>query len=116
MRSLIVLLIILALLGVPQIVWQGFVKHTSTGIIFYNKARRLISRVCKSSLAYVRDVSVESLFLDSIPVVYEYPDVFQIDLPDLSSLCDIKFIIYLETGTRPISMAPYCMALIELNS
>ena len=109
----------LALSGIPLVVWQGSVSHASMGIISYIQARRLLSRGCESFLAYIRDVSVESSPLDSVPVVRKFADVFLTDLPGLPPERDVEFIIDLEPGTRPISMASYRMApaeLKELNS
>ena len=52
--------------------------------------------------------------LVSIPVVYEFPDVFPEDLPGLPPDRDVEFSIELEPGTAPISRCPYHMASKEL--
>ena len=52
--------------------------------------------------------------LASIPVVYEFPDVFPEDLPGLPPDRDVEFSIELEPGTAPISRRPYRMAPKEL--
>jgi hypothetical protein len=52
--------------------------------------------------------------LTSIPVVYEFPDVFLDDLPRLPLDRDVEFTIELEPGTTPISRRPYRMAPKEL--
>ena len=51
-----------------------------------------------------------SLDLASIPMVYEFPNVFPEDLPGLPPGRDVEFDIELETGTAPISRCPYRMA------
>ena len=51
-----------------------------------------------------------SLDLASIPVVYEFLDVFPEDLPRLPPNRDMEFTIELEPSTAPISRRPYHMA------
>ena len=51
-----------------------------------------------------------SLDLVSIPVVYEFPDVFPEDLPGLPLDREVEFSIELEPCTAPISQRPYRMA------
>jgi hypothetical protein len=52
--------------------------------------------------------------ITDIPVVCEYPDVFQDDLPGMPPDRDIEFIIELQPGTAPISKRPYRMPPNEL--
>ena len=52
--------------------------------------------------------------LASIPVVYEFSDVFPEDLPELPPDRDVEFFIELEPGTT-ISRRPYRMAPKELT-
>ena len=66
-----------------------------------------------SSLLVVAHVEA-SPDLASIPVVYEFPDVFPEDLPGLPPDRYVEFIIELEPGTAPISRRPYRMAPQEL--
>ena len=55
-----------------------------------------------------------SLDLASIPMVYEFSNVFPKDLLGLPPDRDIEFSIKLEPSTAPISRRPYCMAPKEL--
>ena len=48
--------------------------------------------------------------LASIPMVYEFPNVFPEDLPRLPPDRDVEFSIELEHNTTPISRRPYRMA------
>ena len=48
--------------------------------------------------------------LASIPVVYEFLNVFPEDLPRLPPDRDVEFSIELETSSAPISWHPYRMA------
>ena len=50
----------------------------------------------------------------SIPVVDKYTDVFPDEVPQLPPSRDVGFTIDLVLGARPVSMAPYRMAPVEL--
>ena len=52
--------------------------------------------------------------LASIPMVYEFPDIFPEDLPGLPPNRDVEFSIELKPSTAPISRCPYRMAPKEL--
>jgi hypothetical protein len=52
--------------------------------------------------------------VESILVVYEYPDVFLDELPGMPPDRDIEFAIELQPGTAPISKRPYRMPPAEL--
>lgn len=45
----------------------------------------------------------------------DYPDIFPVDLSGMPPDMDIDLGIDLLSGTRPISISPYCMALEELK-
>ena len=55
-----------------------------------------------------------SLDLASIPMVYEFLNVFPKDLPGVPLDRDVEFTIELEPSTAPISWCPYRMAPKEL--
>ena len=84
-------------------------------MISFLKARQLVQRGCLAYLALIRDTSVETPMLESIPVVSEFSEVFPTDLPGLPPDRDIDFCIDVEPGTRPISIPPYRMAPAELK-
>ncbi|XP_025638796.1 uncharacterized protein [Arachis hypogaea] len=52
--------------------------------------------------------------LDQIQVVKDFPEVFQEDIPKFPPQKEIEFTIELVPGARPVSIAPYRMAPIEL--
>ncbi|GKV30687.1 hypothetical protein SLEP1_g39472 [Rubroshorea leprosula] len=66
-------------------------------------------------LVSVADASSVTLRLEDIPVLCEFPDVFPEDLSGSPLNKEIEFAIDLVLGTRPISKAPYRMALAELK-
>ena len=66
-----------------------------------------MSLVMPSDLALPVAAHAEaSLDLASIPMVYEFLDVFPKDLPGLPPDRDVEFSIELEPGTAPISWRP----------
>jgi hypothetical protein len=52
--------------------------------------------------------------VERIPVVYDYPDVFPDELPEITPDRDVEFAIELQPGTAPISKRPYRMPPAEL--
>ncbi|KAA0057117.1 ty3-gypsy retrotransposon protein [Cucumis melo var. makuwa] len=84
-------------------------------IISAMKASKLLSQGTWSILASVVDTREPEVSLSSEPVVREYPDVFPDELPGLLPPREIDFDIELESGTAPISRAPYRMAPAELK-
>ncbi|KAA3470206.1 Transposon Ty3-I Gag-Pol polyprotein [Gossypium australe] len=55
------------------------------------------------------------LKIGSVPIICEYPDVFQEELLGLPPIREIEFGIELAPSTAPISIAPYRMAPTELK-
>lgn len=62
-------------------------------------------------LAYVWDTTLESLIIDSVPIVRKFTDVFPSDLPGMPPDRDID----LALGTQPISIPLYRMDPKELK-
>ena len=57
----------------------------------------------------------EGTWLEDIPIVKEFPDVFPDDISGLPPDRAIEFVIELIPGTEPISIPPYRMAPAELK-
>ncbi|KAL4016429.1 hypothetical protein IC575_024080 [Cucumis melo] len=83
-------------------------------VISAMKASKLLTRYW-GILASVVDIREPEVSLSSEPVVREYPDVFPDELPGLPPPKEVDFAIELESGTAPISRAPYRMAPAELK-
>jgi hypothetical protein len=58
--------------------------------------------------------SMGAKFLEEVPVINEYSDVFPEELPGMPPDRDIEFVIDLVPGTSPIAKRPYRMAASEL--
>ena len=52
--------------------------------------------------------------VDSLPVVWDFPEVFLDDIESLPPEREVEFSIELIPGAGPISKAPYIMAPLEL--
>ncbi|XP_070023108.1 uncharacterized protein [Nicotiana sylvestris] len=107
--------VMLAMPGLPRIMWRGSLDYVPSRVISYLKAQQMVGKGCLSYLAFVRDVSVETPTIDSIPVVRDFSDVFPADLLGMPLDRDIDFDIDLVSGTQPISISPYRMAPSELK-
>ncbi|KAA0057152.1 ty3-gypsy retrotransposon protein [Cucumis melo var. makuwa] len=79
------------------------------------KASKLLNQGTWGILASVVDTREPEVSLSSELVVREYPNIFPDELPGLPPLKEIDFSIELESGTAPISRAPYRMAPAELK-
>ena len=84
-------------------------------MISFLKARQLVQRGCLAYLAHIRDTSIETPMLESIPVVSEFSEVFPTNFSGLPLDRDIVFCIDVEPGTRPIYIPPYHMAPAEVK-
>jgi hypothetical protein len=94
-----------------KVVLDIFVRLVHLNSSVYEKVTMhllLISRI-KASLHHVVERRLED-----IHVVQEFLDVFPYDLPGMPPERAIKFKIELQTGTAPISKAPYKMSPVEL--
>ena len=99
--------------GTDPLVWEGDYTSNPVRIIFFLRAKKIVSKGCLAFLA--RDDTTQVPSIESISVVREFLDVFPADLPGLPPDRDIDFCIDLEPGTRPISIPPYRMAPAELR-
>ncbi|XP_070032311.1 uncharacterized protein [Nicotiana tomentosiformis] len=62
----------LAMSGLPRLVWRGLLGHTPSRVISYFKAQRIVEKGCLAYLSFVREVSVDTLTVESVPVVREF--------------------------------------------
>ncbi|WMV21146.1 hypothetical protein MTR67_014531 [Solanum verrucosum] len=95
--------------------WEGVYKPKQGKIVSFIQVSKLVEQVCLAYLAHIRDVEVESPSIESIPVVSKFREVFPNYLPGMLPDRDINFCIDLKPCTRPISIPPYRMALVELR-
>ena len=75
----------------------------------------MISKGYLYHLVQVKDSSLETPTLESVPVVSEFLEVFSEDLPRVSPEREIDIGIDLLTDTHPISIPPYIMSPTELK-
>ncbi|KAA0036674.1 pol protein [Cucumis melo var. makuwa] len=101
--------------SVPSFKFRGAGMVCVPKVISAMKASKLLSQGTWGILASVVDIREPEVSLSSEPVVREYPDVFLDELPGLPPPREVDFAIELESGTAPISRAPYRMAPVELK-
>ena len=75
----------------PVIEWEGHSLAPRGHFISYLRARKLISKGCLYHLIRVMDSNAESLPLQSVPVVKEFPEFFPNDLPGIPPDREIEF-------------------------
>ncbi|KAA3476284.1 Retrotransposable element Tf2 [Gossypium australe] len=78
-------------------------------------AQRYVRKGCETYLAYVLNTKVFELKIESVSVVYEYPDVFPKELRGLPPVRKVEFAINLVPRTAQILIAPYRIAPTELK-
>ena len=66
----------LAMPGVPRVEWKSVSGSCPRKVITFIRAQRLVERGCLSYLDFIRDTSIESPPMDSVPMVQEFLDVF----------------------------------------
>ncbi|XP_070014986.1 uncharacterized protein [Nicotiana sylvestris] len=108
-------IVMLVMPSVPRVEWRGTLDHTSSRVISFLNAQRMVEKGCDTYLAYVRDVSIDTPTIDLVLIVRDFSDVFPADLPVMSLDIDIDFGIDMLSGTQPISIPPYHMAPSELK-
>ncbi|XP_070029760.1 uncharacterized protein [Nicotiana sylvestris] len=105
----------LSLPGLPRLEWRRTPGHSTSRVISYMKARRMVEKRCLAYLAYARNSSAEVSSMDLVPVFREFPEVFPADLRGMPPNMDIDFCIDLAPSTQAISILPYHMAPPELK-
>ncbi|KAA3473354.1 RVP_2 domain-containing protein [Gossypium australe] len=84
-------------------------------VILSMSAWRYVRKGCEAFLAYVLNTKDSELKIESVPIVYEYPNVFPKEFTGLPLIREVEFAIDLILGTSPISIAPYRMAPTKLK-
>ncbi|KAL0534796.1 hypothetical protein IC582_029090 [Cucumis melo] len=93
--------------------FKGEGSRSLPQVISAIRASKLLSQGTWGILASVVDTREVDVSLSSEPVVRDYPDVFPEELPELPPHREVEFAIELESGTVPVSRAPYRMAPTE---
>ncbi|XP_070026361.1 uncharacterized protein [Nicotiana sylvestris] len=83
--------VMLTMPGLPWLEWRGTLDYITSRVISFLKAQWIVEKGCDAYLAYVRDVSVDTLTIESVLIVRHYPDVFSVDLLGMLPDRDIDF-------------------------
>ena len=98
-----------------EVKFKGICIELSSSMISSMEAQRMLSKGCRSYLAYVVETRKKGTLVDQIPVVREFPNVFPDDTAGLPPDREVEFTIDLIPGTEPISIPPYRMSHTELR-
>ena len=98
-----------------ELVREEYDSSHSGPLISNLKANKMIYKGSLFHLVSVNDLDHEIPFIDSVPVVNEFPDVFPDNFSGVPPPRDIDFGIDLEPDTKPISIPPYRIAQAELK-
>jgi len=96
-----------------SILYNGGRSSPTIPIISAAKACKLVGKGCTAYLCAVEVNGVPELDTRDIPVVREFPEVFQ-EVPGLPPDRELEFAIELLLSTTPISKEPHHMAPAEL--
>ena len=99
----------------PGVIFKGIRREIAPSLINPMTASKMLRKGCQGYLAFVVDRRQEGTWLEDIPIVKEFPDVFPDDILGLPLDREVEFIIDLIPGTEPISIPPYRMAPAELR-
>ncbi|XP_070046241.1 uncharacterized protein [Nicotiana tomentosiformis] len=105
-------------LAIPEfhrLEWKGSFVSASNWVISFMKAQHMIEKGCMAYLAFVRDTTVVTSTIDSVPAVWECSEVFPSELLCMPPDRDIDFCIDLAPDSQPISIPSYRMAPKELK-
>jgi len=97
-----------------SLIYKGSCSNHTVPLIPVTRAYKLVGKGCITYQRAIEVVETPELKPKDVPVVQEFPEVFQ-ELPGLPPDREIEFAIELVPGTEPISKAPYWMALKELT-
>lgn len=101
--------------GLPMVTFVGEYRKLKHGLISTMKVKKMLKKGCEGYLANVVVKEDNSVRLEDVNVVNQFPDVFPKDLLGLPPDQEIEFNIDLMPGTNLISLAPYRMAFAELR-
>ena len=99
----------------PEVIVQGIGSGIMSNVISVMQARRLMRKGCETFLALTLDSKRGQIYLERIPVVREFPNVFLEELPGIPLEREVDLSIEIVPRTVPMFRAPYRMAPMELK-
>ena len=96
-------------------IFRGIRREIAPSLINAMTTSKMLRKGCQGYLAFVVDRRQERTRPEDIPIVKEFPDVFQDDISGLPPDREVEFTIDLIPGTEPISIPPYRMSPAELR-
>ncbi|XP_074342629.1 uncharacterized protein LOC141680250 [Apium graveolens] len=96
-----------------ELIFKG--KKQEKKFLMAIQTKRLLRHGCEAYFAHVKDIEKESLRIEDIPVVKDFPDIFPDELLGLPPDQEVGFMIDLAPGMKSISKAPYRIAPVEIK-
>ena len=96
-------------------IFLGIRREIAPSLINAMTASKMLQKGCQSYLAFVVDRRQEGTWLEDIPIVKEFQDVFPDDILGLPPDREVEFTIDLIPVIEPISIPPYRMSPAELR-
>ncbi|GJX62761.1 putative reverse transcriptase domain-containing protein, partial [Tanacetum coccineum] len=94
-------------------------SKSKLNIISYTKTHKYIQKGCQVYLAQITSKKTEDKseekWLEDVPIVWEFPEVFLEDLPGLPPARQVEFQIDLVLGATPVARALYRLAPTEMQ-
>ncbi|KAA3465845.1 DNA/RNA polymerases superfamily protein [Gossypium australe] len=97
-----------------EVVVIGERRNYLSNVISALRAEKLVRKGCEAFIAYVNSTDADNLSVENVRAVKEFSDVFPKELPRLPPNRKVEFGIELLSGTTPVSITRYRMALKEL--
>ncbi|GKF04420.1 hypothetical protein Tco_0035088 [Tanacetum coccineum] len=79
------------------------------------KARKYVEKGSQLFLAHVTEKEPSERWLEDVPMIRDFPEVFPDDLLGLPPPRQVEFRIELVPGAAPVARAPYRLALLEMK-
>ena len=96
---------------------KGILKTVSVRQISTMQLNKCIRKICRIDGVRVADLLLNEnqTSLNEHPILCEFPDVFQEEIPGLPPQREIDFSIELVPGFAPVSKIHYRMSILELT-
>ncbi|GKA25996.1 hypothetical protein Tco_0712105 [Tanacetum coccineum] len=101
------------------IIGDDYGNESKLNIISCTKTQKYIQKGCQVYLEQVTSKKAEDMYgekqLKDVPIIREFSEVFQDDLPGLPPARQVEFQIDLVPGAAPVARTPYRLAPAELQ-
>ncbi|XP_070050354.1 uncharacterized protein [Nicotiana tomentosiformis] len=76
-------MVTLAMPVLLRLEWKGTLDYVPSRMVSFLKAKRMVGKGCEAYLDFLRDVSIDTPTVESVPVVRDYPNEFTANLSSM---------------------------------